>query len=72
MRLFAVIARLQSLHHNFLLQSAIFGVVTGLQHAVVKQIIRLVFNVVRPIFQRSLKDGTKEEEADEAMVLVSF
>lgn len=59
-------------HQNFFQLSAIFGVVTGLQHAVVKQIIRIVFCVVTPVFSVFLKNGTKKEEADEAMVLVSF
>ncbi len=67
-------SRDRCVRYNFLQLSAIFGVVTGLQHAVVKQIIRLVFRVVRPLFQNSLKkkNGTKKEEADEAVVLVSF
>lgn len=63
---------LRDVRRNFLQLSAIFGVVTGLQHAVVKQIIRLLFGVARHLSQYSLKHGTKEEEADEALVLVSF
>lgn len=50
------------LHYNFLHQSAIFGVVAGLQHAVVKKIIRLLFQVVRNRFHYPLAMGRKKKK----------
>lgn len=45
--------------YNFRHWSAIFGLVTGLQHAVLKQIIRQVFRVLIPVFQYFIKWGEK-------------
>lgn len=57
--LWRLLARDYSVGYNFLYRSAIFGLVTGLQHAVFKQIIKQVFSVVRPPFQYSIKWGER-------------